>query len=128
MGVNLLTYEVGICLDVFETSDSAIVGHTEKQGSAFRVGKSADALEPVADLLTLQFILEVVCGALGYEFVLSCRAPWFSFPSPKHALELVSCCFQNELIPRYSKMHLSLSKNRWCNGGAITKKNRILDI
>ena len=44
--------------------------------------------------------------------LLSCRAPWFSFPSPKHALELVSCCFQNELIPRYSKMHLSLSKNR----------------
>lgn len=69
MGVNLLTYEVGICLDVFETSDSTIVGHTEIQGSAFRVGKSADALELVADLLTLQFILEAVCGALGYEFV-----------------------------------------------------------
>ena len=68
MGVNLLTYEVGICLDVFETGDSAIIGHTEIQGSAFRVGKSADALEPMTNLLTLQFILEVVCGALGYEF------------------------------------------------------------
>ena len=33
MGVNLLTYEVGICLDVFETSDSAIVGHTEYSGA-----------------------------------------------------------------------------------------------
>jgi len=38
--------------------------------------------------------------------------------------QLILEAFQNELTPRYSQMHLSLSKNRWGNGGASKKKNR----
>lgn len=48
------------CGLIVQPYDGAIILHTEKERSAFRIGIGTDALQPAADLLPLQLFLEIV--------------------------------------------------------------------
>ena len=69
VGVDLLADEVGIALRVGKAGHNTVVVNAVVECATFGVGISADALQPVADFLPLQFLLEVVLRTFGYEFV-----------------------------------------------------------
>ena len=60
VSVDLLADEIGHALRIVKPYDGAIILHTEKERSSFRIGIGTDALQPVADLLSLQLTLEIV--------------------------------------------------------------------
>ena len=69
MGVDLLADEVGIALRIGKAGYITVVVNAVVEGTTFGVCIGADTLQPVADFLPLQFLLEVVFRTFGYEFV-----------------------------------------------------------
>lgn len=79
MCLDLLADEFSDCLRVINPYDASFLIHTVEEAAAIGVGESADAFEPVANLLLFKFSLEVVSRAFGDEYVVfypHINLPW----------------------------------------------------
>ena len=67
--VDLLADEFKILLGIGHAHYAGIVVNPEEERSAVRIGKSAHALEPAANLLPLKLYLEIISRTLDNEYV-----------------------------------------------------------
>ncbi len=67
--VNLLADEFKIFLRIGHAHYAGIVVNPEEERTAIRIGKSAYALDPAANLLPLKLSLEIISRTLGNEYV-----------------------------------------------------------